>query len=419
MDKIYDIFLELKTFINDNIRMLEPYYFKYKTKITANKFMYFNILKYVDNQSYDCANCNLKIENILNVSTSALIKKNSNIPFEYYEKMIPSTYEYMCNKQNVNEERILAIDGTTLNVVKSVIPEQSEKEFSTIYFSCLYDTTNELMINLTVNTICNERANFIKQLDHVHVNDIIVGDRGYYSHNLIKLLDSKNISFVMRLKCDSVLVKELKNTNKTSYSLKIDNNIIPIMLYKYIINNKQYHIACSQKLDYSIDKIKDIYHKRWKIETNFNYVKHIFNLAESKEKTLHNVMVNTYIVTYTHLICSYIRNMLSTDTTKYKIHYKNCKEIIINKLLPYIFDLCVLTKERVMCIFDIIAKTKIKNISKRSFPIKCKVPHKNINITCRKTTKIKCVTNNLDQKILIIPCKNMNINSKIMMKEKT
>ena len=46
----------------------------------------------------------------------------------------------------------------------------------------------------------NEREAFIKQLNYVDIDNILLFDRGYSSNILIKELENKNIKYIIREK---------------------------------------------------------------------------------------------------------------------------------------------------------------------------------------------------------------------------
>ena len=66
--------------------------------------------------------------------------------------------------------------------------------------SGLLDIEKNIPINYNLVKHPNERIALIEQLDYVKKNDILVLDRGYYSAELVNILEEKEINYVFRLK---------------------------------------------------------------------------------------------------------------------------------------------------------------------------------------------------------------------------
>ena len=102
------------------------------------------------------------------------------------------------------------------------------------------------------------------------------------------------------MKCISLLFNGMSNGQS-----KIINYCgHDVQLFKYKIKNEQYYILSSITEDISINEIKALYWKRWKIETDNKKFKYDILLNNVRSKNY-----NTFMVDIEHLIyCIIVSN---------------------------------------------------------------------------------------------------------------
>jgi hypothetical protein len=307
--------------------------------------------------SYDIVNSHLKINKILNVSKKSLIVAKNNIHNSIIEKLNNSLLNYVYLKQKF---RIIAVDGTYINVFKSLHKDgfklSKNKAYCSVLINTLFDVVNEIPINYGLFKHKNENAALIDQLKYIHKNDVLIMDRKYFSFELLKILFQSKIRTIFRLKSNLKIVKKLIKTNKreTIEYLDIDNELIEFRIVRYRINNKEYYLGTTF-YDGDIDFLKYLYSKRWKIEIHFRQSKYNLSLQDINSTNENNLRRDILVHHFIFIVSSFIETILQASVKKnYKVSTSNMLHITINELL-YLF----LYKN-----FNKVIKSKIMNILK-------------------------------------------------------
>ena len=101
----------------------------------------------------------------------------------------------------------------------------------------------------------------------INPNDILVFDRGYYSDDIRKLLETNGLHYIFRLPCSNNYCKLEGNDTK----IKGEKNLRKI---EYIINNKEYYLLTNLDVtEFPYEKLRDLYHYRWAVEEYFKQLK--------------------------------------------------------------------------------------------------------------------------------------------------
>lgn len=217
--------------------------------------------------------------------------------------------------------RLLAIDGSVLEVPDN--PETqatygySENQVSNLKIarakmSELYDIENELSISAKLDHYKSSerqlaKKNIEKMLSfrHNEVKNLIIFDRGYPSFDLIMFLYAKKIDFLMRLN-SSYWQEEIKNAGedeeieivinknrkkelkRQGSKVKIGDSIkIRVIKFKPDSGQEEILITNLTKEELTLDEAKELYFKRWGIETRFDTLKNRLELENfSGEKPL-------------------------------------------------------------------------------------------------------------------------------------
>ena len=134
--------------------------------------------------------------------------------------------------RNLNLYNIIAVDGTYSNTNL-----HDEHKLETCLNMGYFDCTNQIPIDLEIkgteynNKEIESFITFINKNDLDIDNLILVFDRAYYSYNLINFLDDKKLNYVIRIKNNSIGIK-----NKNKINDKLINENIRIINYQTKIN---------------------------------------------------------------------------------------------------------------------------------------------------------------------------------------
>ncbi len=269
--------------------------------------------------------------------------------------------------------RILAMDGSrlTLPFTKELeeIYGQTKNQTNTYIVqtkACvLYDLLNEICINGVLSSIDTDERTQAKQLlEHCQANDLIIYDRGYPSFELIYEHYQKNLHFLMRMPLDfSQVVKDFLASGKTSQIVEIKpgqkksfenkpytkSSTLKIRLLRITLNGGGIEVLATSLLDskhYGNEVFKELYFKRWKIETYYDELKNKLKIEEFSGYSNQSILQDFYSTLFVSNIQTLIENEINEEIEK-ESETKNIKyQYKINTTLSYGF-----MKDRILELF--------------------------------------------------------------------
>lgn len=269
--------------------------------------------------------------------------------------------------------RILAMDGSrlTLPFTKELeeIYGQTKNQTNTYIVqtkACvLYDLLNEICINGILSSIDTDERTQAKQLlEHCQANDLIIYDRGYPSFELIYEHYQKNLHFLMRMPLDfSQVVKDFVASGKTSQIVEIKpgqkksfenkpytkSSTLKIRLLRITLNSGGIEVLATSLLDskhYGNEVFKELYFKRWKIETYYDELKNKLKIEEFSGYSNQSILQDFYSTLFVSNIQTLIENEINEEIEK-ESETKNIKyQYKINTTLSYGF-----MKDRILELF--------------------------------------------------------------------
>lgn len=230
----------------------------------------------------------------------------------------------------------------------------------------------------------NKIKEYKKQVQIDNSNYDILHKQNKEKLNVLNKIESKELSELNKIKI-KLLNKELKinreEKNKLKMNIEINNNEIELLNKKIqklynekneieMANKSVYYIITNLKtLD--IDKIKEIYKKRWIVETHFKYAKELSKLNSMNNKNYEYIKQNITITQFIFLTSGYIQYILNKKINKNKM-LNNTSVIasIKNKLIYYLLKNNVKNKEKI--IISLLVKL-IKSIIPKTKEIKHKI----------------------------------------------
>jgi len=263
-----------------------------KATIKLNNFMNRNTFKSkVRRQSY------VEREDGIDISTYKglyeLIDKFSNTHF-YNNRVI----------------QVFSADGTqvnlSINLVKDGLTPTKNEEIVNGLIMGIYNVTYNYPVSMELVNDKDERGaciDFLKNTDK-YKGCIFIFDRGFMDHKLFKFLDDKKINYICRIRENSIIIPENSNDEEV-----IDKHNNKMRIITYTIDKNDYYLATNlfDKKEYTISQLKDLYHKRWRIDEHFKYMKTNTNLNNMLEKDKTSIMKTIYA----QLIVSRIVDLLS------------------------------------------------------------------------------------------------------------
>lgn len=247
--------------------------------------------------SYSLANINMCMNDIIDVSDTALKNKRNAICYIHFKKVSHTLLDFIY--QENNNPRIIGVDGIyiplSIKLEKFGLQTSTRNTYCIGLVSSLYDIDKKMLINYNLFKKHDERKSLIDQMEYLKPNDILIMDRGYYSKELLFLLNEKEIQVIFRMKSNSLMVKDLVKKNQSSMmtSVTVNDTKIRFRIITYKINDIDYFLGTTI-LNHRISYFKKIYWKRWCTETNFRESKFLLSLDNILSEDINKVQQDIY-----------------------------------------------------------------------------------------------------------------------------
>lgn len=267
--------------------------------------------------------------------------------------------------------RVLAVDGTciTLPTTKELedlygkSTNQNQAYTVQARASVLYDLSNRLALNSILSHIdIGERELALQQLQHCKKGDLVIYDRGYPSYDLFHEHNEMNVAFVIRAKSNfnsvaSVFLKSGKTSQVVEFfpGQRMDltgktynkNTPIKVRLIRIELTGGETELLITSLTDskkYKHSIFKELYFRRWKIETYFDELKNKLGIEHfsgySNQSILQDFYAAIFVSNLQSLIVAELAEELAQDAGESKYNYK------VNTALSYGF-----MKDRILTVF--------------------------------------------------------------------
>jgi len=292
------------------------------------------------------------------------------------KKLKPEFYEYMNTEllniyyQTYSEEedtekgyfkgrRLIGLDGSIINLPDT---DETRKRYSLhpcgipgkervqALGSFLYDLLNELVISVSLEERkSEEKFLFENHNSRLKSGDILTMDRGYGSYRVLSFCNKNEIDYVLRFsnntfnEVNSFLKSKEKQSiielaiSKSKKGLIEKEGLVEkvkLRLVKVELPTGETEILGTSLFDdeeYPIEIFKDLYHKRWGIETYFNRIKNIYEVERFSSTSIQNILQDFYGIIFLSNIESMVskeaeeelneENNKFTGTTEYSVNH--------------------------------------------------------------------------------------------------
>lgn len=254
------------------------------------------------------------------------------------EKILPEALEYLFHNftsSSVNPKyyegfRMLAVDGSDINIAydpedeeNHIVKVENTKGYNILHLNAMYDLCSRIYVDSIVQPGRKENE-FQALIDMVDRSDIkgqtiVIADRGYESYNVFEHIAKKGWNYVIRVKDinSSGIASGLSLPNQKEFDVKQsvlltrkhgnpkkyrfmaakqnfdylpvgDKGIYPInfRVVRFAISENNYEVIITNLSEekFPKNKIKEIYHMRWGIETSFRELKYAIGLTSFHSK---------------------------------------------------------------------------------------------------------------------------------------
>lgn len=345
-DKIYKLSEELNNLFINSDRDIKEILDKKNIKTRNKKLSFNDVLKYkflyvYKNYTKSQIVADLNFDNY-KANKSNYYKKEQKIPLEYYQLVLNKVKQLFNNySKKTLPYNIIAVDGTYNNTNL-----KNDKTLETTLNMGFYDVSNCIPIDIVLKDHNNKNKEIDGIIDYILKTDInlqkviFVMDRAYFSYELIKLLNDKNIKFIIRIKNNCEHIDKNKKRKKKIKNRQLDNirfisylaNITETKKNKKnenvtIMRSLECNIATNLDETYNDDIIKKMYISRWDIEVFFKLIKNNFKFSSLTEhnKQTDECYCKTYIIILINCILERLFELIIEDPVntndKYSIKY--------------------------------------------------------------------------------------------------
>lgn len=329
----------------------------------------------------------IKFFNFKNVPTkSALIQRNKQVDNNIYKYIFK---EFNKNIKFNSKYKYIAVDGT----VFTYLPNKEEKlsfmpgGYNLALLSTAYDLENNCYLDFNIKPIhdSSEQGAMCQFIDNINIrNAVFIADRNYATFNIMAHCIENNKYFLIRSKDinskTSILCKfdlpdtqfdverEVFLSNKSTFKEKQLSNyryLSNLSTFDYLDEYGHYNIKFRivrfklksgdyesivtnlDKNKFPVSKIKELYHKRWNIETSFRFLKHTLGTVNFHSKQYKNIEKEIICKLIIYNFCSLVMAKAITKKTKsyvyviekanaFKTIFLYLKEKVPIKLAPLI-----------------------------------------------------------------------------------
>lgn len=310
----------------------------------------------------------------VSVSASAFVQQRDKIPWTVMEEVFESFNSKCKDMKTYKGYRVLAIDGTTINMARNpksdsfVINNSTPKGYNQLHVNPLYDVLNKTYQYCVIQPQPQQdevgALLFMMKWYEFKEKTLIVADRGYESYNVFAhIQNTPNTDFLIRVKQDRTAMREIgklpmteldtdvsftitttqtKEDKENGYILlqtrKKEDRIyssktragrwdfpspypMKIRVVRFKLDTGEYEtLATSLPRSITLAEIKELYHARWGIETAFRELKYgigLVNLHGKKDDFVKQEIFSAMIMSN---FCSRIVNEVVVRKNDANIH---------------------------------------------------------------------------------------------------
>lgn len=285
------------------------------------------------------------------VSKAAFVLQRKKLKPSIFKELLQITNKQFyskCNYKKWRSHRVVAIDGTKINipftkdncnVFKSIKSKEDSKAYISVTGSICYDTLNNIIIDSEIGDVyTSEKELFLSHCKYLKKGDILLADRGYPSYDIFNILLENNVHFCIRIKeghCKSV--KEFIESGKKEdiidfFPSKASSgkyqNPIKLRVLKNYHKDGTYSILCTSlcSKSYTYNDLINLYRLRWPIEEEFKTLKCRFQIENYSGKSALSVIQEFYLKCFMSTFCRVICSALHREIEEYnhgkKYNYK-------------------------------------------------------------------------------------------------
>lgn len=240
----------------------------------------------------------------------AFSKRRKLVKPEAFEELFKESAEYLVTavRPAKDEMRILAIDGTKVNLpthpelIEAFGIQKSTGDLPQALVSMLYDVDNRFALDVQIRPHNGSEREMalchIKRAQELLGDEpyLMIYDRGYPSAELLHTMATSNIWYLMRCPTEFVRAMDGKLPDQwVTHKFRSLRQAITFRVVHQTLSNGNEEILCTNLPDvYNASVLVELYSKRWRIETGYDFLKNRVQLENLSGITLCAFMQHLY-----------------------------------------------------------------------------------------------------------------------------
>ena len=312
-------------------------------------------------------------------TNSSFNQRRAQIRPEAFELLFNKFTKEFERKEFSSNYRFVACDGSDLSIARNphdlstYFPKSyNNKGFNQLQLNALYDLNTRMYVDAVIQPgrEGHEKKALSQMVDRYSgpANTVIIADRGYETYNTIAHIEQKGLFYLIRAKdidstgilhgfrnrfekkpifdewVNTILTRrgtkevlsnphifhKLRNTTLFDYiEINTDNTYeLNMRVLRFPIGNGNYECIITNlpNKDFSIDNIRDLYHRRWGIETSFRELKYAIGLTNFHSKKVEYIIQEIWARLTLYNFCEIITNHIVIKKNRknkysYQINY--------------------------------------------------------------------------------------------------
>ena len=385
----------LRSLVTQSLEQIDKQTIQRHRKLETAHVLYCLCLKVCHHIGYQDALSKMQREGFLNdLSYQSINNKIRNGTYDqHFNSLNQQLIQSFFTPENKDIPRKVAVDGSHIPLPISLKHRGylriSKDPYTTGLISTIYDLENQIPLSYCLNKSLNERDVFYQQFSKIDQPMIFIGDRGYFSRDLILKILRVHKHFILRLPVKSHWIQQLRDSNKDDiittleqFQVRLIHYQIPSRKIQFIRQEgspllkpvpfkKDYYLITSlvDSIQYPTTQLIQCYHQRWEIEEYYKTIKNRLATGTFLSKIEAGILCEITVQQMLSIFNRFFSNLLNHDTHR-KLNHTLLMKRVVDQILPSIlFDkpYKTTTKDIIECL-EILEKYQIPIRNGRSFP---------------------------------------------------
>lgn len=394
-----------KSVLTTSKMMIEDYTFKSSNRTSPSHFTRSGKMGFKETMLFMLNMVNKSLQTELNSFFEKILKKDYSISKQAFsenrQKISPDAFVELndaiikviyqeCDESGLwNGYRLSAIDGSILELPNTEVlrnefgcSKNQRSEVARAKASCIYDVINKIVIKSKIDRCGASEKNMANELisemlKNSHFKELILFDRGYPSKKFISELIENDVNFVMRTPINKFAKTISSDKQDQIIEIKYGKKTYKIRVLVVPLESGVKEILLTNLFEekYKINDFKELYFKRWGIESKYDELKNRLEIENFTGTTKIAVEQDFYASIYLSNMISLARHQSDEivkeekDGKALKYEYKTNFNTLIGSLKDKLIMIYLEDSARKRSkMFDEI----MKQVSKSCIPIRPK-----------------------------------------------